>query len=257
MKSYGFESLISALSLLTSFRPSQIHKKSRFQRLSQALLLCLFSLLWLGCNQDESISISENESTSSDDVMMDRNWWEEDGSDLNDSQTLSETPSSDSQGNREAGSNDEGKPDYEDKPDYGDKPNEGEALISGIFNFAEETGTLTYSYSENGQELCSLVYALSIPTEVDGCTQCNQAWSFEISFESLNDSSENMKCASLQEVIEDDTLMYFGHQDTLIAEYAGTSYYQLYTSKDDSDWMKSGYSILEEDRWEFGIKNGF
>ena len=190
----------------------------------------LIALLFVVC----TACGSEEEAGSED------NWWDNDAGD-----TSSNTDTTES--------NDD-KTDTGDKPeDTGDKPeDDGEKnSLTGEVDTSTGTGTLTYSNIQNSGEDCALTYPILSATAQDTCDACSTAWALELG--EVNITNDTGGCGDFSTF--SNSTRYYGESSTMLVEYEGINYYELYESTDGTSWFNSGgYTWTIGSVWNFGTK---
>ena len=176
----------------------------------------------------------------SEEGSSDDNWWEEDGGG---------TPADTSDTGDTTGTT--GKPD--DATDTGDKPEddgEKDAYTAQIDTTAG-TGTFSYNKTQASGENCDLSYPVLSAAGLESCDACSFAWALELGEVSI--TTDTGGCGDFASY--SNTTRYYGQGSTLLVEYEGISYYELYESDEGTSWMNNGgFSWTTDATWDFGSK---
>ena len=160
------------------------------------------------------------------------NWWDEDGGDT----TTDTTGSTD------------------DKPEgSGDKPeDDGEKDgYMGQVDTSAGTGTFSYNKTQTSGGNCDLSYPVLSATALETCDACSFAWALELGEVSI--TTDTGGCGDFSS--HSNTTRYYGQGSTLLAEFEGISYYELYESGEGTSWMNNGgFSWTTNATWDFGSK---
>ena len=171
-------------------------------------------------------------------------WWEEDGS--NDTSTTEESNS---------GATDKPEGDGDKPEGDGDKPesdgSEAGETWSAVIDTDTGTGTFTYQNNSASGENCLLTYPVLEAAPLDTCASCSFAWDLQLG--EVNIQLDEGGCGEFA-IIGNHSLNY-GQGTGVVAEYQGTTYYDLYYSEDGELWENSGgYSTMTGTSWAFGTK---
>lgn len=192
------------------------------------ILIALLFVLCTACGSEEAASGDED------------NWWDNEAGDTSTGTDATET-------------NDD-KTDTGDKPeDSGDKPeDDGEKdSFTGEVDTSTGTGTLSYIRTQASGEDCALTYSILSATAQDTCDACGSAWALELG--EVNITTDAGGCGDYGTF--SNTTRYYGESSTLLAEYEGVNYYELYESDDGVSWMNNGgYAWTTGSVWSFGSK---
>ena len=192
------------------------------------ILVALLFVLCTACGSEEAANGGED------------NWWEDEAGD-----TTTGTDATDTT---------DDKTDTGDKPeDSGDKPeDDGEKdNLLGEVDTSTGTGTLSYIKTQASGEDCELTYPILSATAQDSCDACSSAWALELG--EVNITIDAGGCGDLGTF--SNTTRYYGEGSTMLAEYEGVNYYELYESADGVSWMNNGgYAWTTGSVWSFGSK---
>ena len=196
------------------------------------ILIALLFVVCTACGSEEEAGGQED------------NWWDSDTTDTSDATGTDATGS------------DDATADTGDKPaDSGDKPeseDDGDKnSLLGEVDTSTGTGTLSYINTQSSGEDCALSYPILSASAQDTCDACSSAWALEIG--EVNITNDAGGCGDFGTF--SNTTRYYGESSTLLTEYGGVTYYELYESDDGVNWVNSGgYAWTTGSVWSFGSK---